>query len=176
MDCKAPDVLSSAVPLTCLTPTELWSLCPPLEPQPTKSLPSFPSCYSQSAWNASPQPQRCLSPLTLVVSNIHLRRSFHWVRNHNEFLCFMTFWALYLFISSIIRMCSCKITHVIMFECVSLPPHHLGLGLPPVHVPCPVFSEHQGESAPGTWWDTVPRAGVLRLAAMTKHKTQPSGA
>ena len=117
MDCKAPDVLSSAVPPTCLTPTELWSLCPPLEPQPTKSLPSFPSCYSLSAWNASPQPQRCLSSLTLLVSIIHLR-SFHWVRNQNEFLCFMTLWALYLFISSIIRMCSCKITHVIMFECV----------------------------------------------------------
>ena len=115
--CLFATLWASTVPPTCLTPTELWSLCPPLEPQPTKSLPSFPSCYSLSAWNASPQPQRCLSSLTLLVSNIHLR-SFHWVRNQNEFLCFMTLWALYLFISSIIRMCSCKITHVIMFECV----------------------------------------------------------
>ena len=49
VDGKAPDVLSSTLPLTCLMPTELRALCPPLEPQPTKSLPSFPSCYSLSA-------------------------------------------------------------------------------------------------------------------------------
>ena len=84
VDGKALDVLSSTLPLTCLMPTELRSLCPPLEPQPTKSLPSFPSCYSLSAWNASPQPQRSLSPLTLLVSNIHLRKSFHWVCNQTE--------------------------------------------------------------------------------------------
>lgn len=60
--------------------------------------------------------------------------------------------------------------------CVSIPLCHQGLGLFLVHLLCPVFSEQQGEGALGIWWDIFPCAGVLGLAAITKHKTQSSSA
>lgn len=71
---------------------------------------SLPECY--------PQPQRCLSSLILLVSNIHLWRSFHWVLNQYEFLFTIRLWDVYLFISSIITVCNCIIIYVIIFECV----------------------------------------------------------
>lgn len=59
MDCKAPDVLSSAVPLTYLTPTELWSLCPPLEEDPPSlfhlflhAIPSLPEMLAPNPKDA----------------------------------------------------------------------------------------------------------------------------